>query len=270
MSAHKDFILTPITEILDEAANATHCVQQGIDIYPLSDYIMQSIFIKMTGAQEQKMKCICWDISTYDFEARYSIYHNWSLGECSSLSDKNKILGIIINSISKNDTNFDPAIIINRNDIIAETKQCLKRFFENSGINEFSHREYYEFDEIFNAIVPDCIYQIDNNPKSKQRAFFRVSCNNCSHKNEVGKPFTCGSLKNLSFMYEKLYAHRNRCAHNLMSYQQNLPSLKTLNNIDYMYENYYIRFALLIIIDIIITKLYKLFIEQQISTTGIL
>lgn len=137
-------------------------------------------------------------------------------------------------------------------------------------INEFSHREYYEFDEIFNAIVPDCIYQIDNNPKSKQRAFFRVSCNNCSHKNEVGKPFTCGSLKNLSFMYEKLYAHRNRCAHNLMSYQQNLPSLRTLNNIDYMYENYYIRFALLIMIDIIITKLYKLFIEQQISAKGIL
>lgn len=114
------------------------------------------------------------------------------------------------------------------------------------------------------------IYQIDNNPKSKQRAFFRVSCNNCSHKNEVGKPFTCGSLKNLSFMYEKLYAHRNRCAHNLMSYQQNLPSLRTLNNIDYMYENYYIRFALLIMIDIIITKLYKLFIEQQISAKGIL
>ena len=96
MSVHKDFILTPITEILDEAANATHCVQQGIDIYPLSDYIMQSIFIKMTGAQEQKMKCICWDISTYDFEARYSIYHNWSFGECSSLSDKNKILSVII------------------------------------------------------------------------------------------------------------------------------------------------------------------------------
>ena len=123
MSIHKDFILTPLTDILDEAANATHCVQQGIDIYPLSDYIMQSIFIKMTGAQEQKMKCICWDISTYDFEARYSIYHNWSFGECSSLLDKNKILGIIINSISKNDANFDPAMMINRNDIIADSNK---------------------------------------------------------------------------------------------------------------------------------------------------
>ncbi len=40
--------------------------------------------------------------------------------------------------------------------------------------------------------------------------------------------------------------------------------------LDYMYENYYIRFALLIIIDIVITKLYKLSIEQQISAKGIL
>ena len=111
--------------------------------------------------------------------------------------------------------------------------------------------------------MPDCIYHVDNNPKSKQRAFFRKSCDGCNHKNDAIRPLTCGSLKNLTFMYDKLYAHRNRCAHNLMSYQQNLPSLRTLNNIDYMYENYYIRFALLIIIDIIITELYKVFIVQH-------
>ena len=67
-------------------------------------------------------------------------------------------------------------------------------------------------------------------------------------------------------MYSRMYAHRNRCAHNLMSYQQNLPSLKSLSSADYIYENYYIRFALLIIIDLIITELYRIFEKEYQSS----
>jgi hypothetical protein len=32
---------------------------------------MQSIFIKMTGFQEQKLKCIVWELATDDYEYRY-------------------------------------------------------------------------------------------------------------------------------------------------------------------------------------------------------
>ena len=51
--------------------------------------------MKMTGAQEQKMKCICWELTTVDFEIRYDLYNNWNLGECSALSAKNKIFDTI-------------------------------------------------------------------------------------------------------------------------------------------------------------------------------
>lgn len=60
-------------------------------------------------------------------------------------------------------------------------------------------------------------------------------------------------------MYSCLYFHRNRCAHNLTSYQQNRPSLELLSGIDSVYENYYIRFALLIIIDKMMISLYRIF-----------
>lgn len=59
-----------------------------------------------------------------------------------------------------------------------------------------------------------------------------------------------------------MYLHRNRCAHNLSSYQQNRPSLEILSNIDSVYENYYIRFALLIIIDKIMINLYRIFQQE--------
>ena len=57
MSIHSDFILTPVSDILYDISSITHSMNWGIEMYPLWDNIMQSIFIKMTGAQEQKMKC---------------------------------------------------------------------------------------------------------------------------------------------------------------------------------------------------------------------
>ncbi|TNE74930.1 hypothetical protein EP331_00480, partial [bacterium] len=51
--------------------------------------------------------------------------------------------------------------------------------------------------------------------------------------------------------------HRNRVAHNTHSYQQNLPTLKTLVNENYIYENYFLWFAILVLIDNIFIELYK-------------
>lgn len=248
MSIHSNFIYTPLSDILEDAANATQCIGQSIDVFPLCDYIMQSIFMKMTGAQEQKMKCICWELATVDFEIRYDLYNNWNLGECSALSAKNKIFVILLKAISKIKDDFNPNSAIDKNSILQATKDTLIKFHRNSNINSFSSREYQEFIKIFDTIEDKCIYQI----LDKNQLLFS-KCDNCSnHK-------TCTKQKMLDNMYSHMYAHRNRCAHNLMSYQQNLPSLKSLSSADYIYENYYIRFALLIIIDLIITELYRIF-----------
>ena len=241
--------------MLEDAANATQCIGQSIDIYPLCDYIMQSIFMKMTGAQEQKMKCICWELATVDFEIRYDLYNNWTLGECSTLSAKNKTLAILLKAISKIKDDFDPNSVIDKNSILQETKEILIKFHRNSNINSFSSREYQEFIKIFDTIEDKCIYQI----LDKNQVLFS-KCDNCSNRK------TCTKQKMLDNMYSRMYAHRNRCAHNLMSYQQNLPSLKSLSSADYIYENYYIRFALLIIIDLIITELYRIFEKEYQSS----
>ena len=92
MKNHNDFILKPITDILEEAVSASAGIGSGIETYPLCDYIMQSLFLKMTGFQEQKMKCICWELATNDYEYRRVLLANEeNLGECSSLKAKNSI-----------------------------------------------------------------------------------------------------------------------------------------------------------------------------------
>ena len=59
ISQHSDFILSPLIKILKDGIAASRATGDGIDSYPMGEYLMQSLFLKMTGAQEQKMKCIC-------------------------------------------------------------------------------------------------------------------------------------------------------------------------------------------------------------------
>ena len=61
--------------------------------------------------------------------------------------------------------------------------------------------------------------------------------------------------------YALLYKHRNRCAHNTLSYQENLPTLKELFSKDYIHENYPMRFSLLILIDKIFIELYGIYLR---------
>ena len=52
-------------------------------MHPLYDYVLQTTFLKMTGSQEQKLKCIQWELATDDYEYRYDILSK-SIGELSN------------------------------------------------------------------------------------------------------------------------------------------------------------------------------------------
>ena len=89
-SRHTKFILSSLATILKEAVSACSSIGDGIETQPLSEYIFQTTFLKMTGASEQKMKCICWEMATNDYQYRYQFLKK-NYGECSSYDDKNSI-----------------------------------------------------------------------------------------------------------------------------------------------------------------------------------
>ena len=68
------------------------------------------------------------------------------------------------------------------------------------------------------------------------------------------------SLRNL--YEEHLYKNRNRIAHNTKSYQHNLPTLNSLKNENFIFENYFLWFSTLILIDHIFMELYKVYLEK--------
>ena len=226
---HTKFILTPITSILKDAVSASSSIGTGIETYPLCDYIMQSIFLKMTGSQEQKFKCICWDIATDDFEYRYRNLLKNGIGECSNLSDKNKIYKTMVEKSSLiNDQS--------RKDILINTKSSLERAIQQTVLEIWLQNDFFCYRRFVSSI----------------------------HKNHFATTKNdLFSAQNLKDAYITLYDHRNRCAHILLSYQHNIPTLDTLRSDKNTYNNYFVQFFVLILIDNIIIHLYQKCLEKQ-------
>lgn len=249
MGSHSSFILSPIESILDDVASVTRAIGGGIAAFPIWEYVLQSVFLKMTGAQEQKMKCICWEIASVDFDIRRDIYLKWDLGECSTLKHKRVVFKYLCDAMTKIKKDFDIASEIDLPQIFDDTQNIITRFYEESGIKGFMGRAFAEYKIVYGSIGYHCL---------SSKLIFN-NCDNCSHRTDSGKPFTCSVRKGLTYMYNSLYNHRNRCAHNVLSFQQNRPSLDTLYDDDSIYENYFIRFSLLIMIDKILISLFKSF-----------
>lgn len=232
MSKHTDFILSPITDILRELASANSGIGSGIETFPLSEYVLQTVFLRMTGAQEQKMKCICWELATEDYEYRYRRFGKNTLGECSSYTEKQIIYKDLLDAIEKKDSTFDVLTYVDRKSIRKQTSAGIKSIFLNSNLINWTEDSFRDYLKAWPKILNTHVAKKDN-------LFENV----------------------LQEKYTLLYDHRNRCAHNTFSYQENLPTLKSLFDSNHIYENYFIRFSLLILIDMVFIDLYKKFLN---------
>ena len=238
MSKHDKFILMPMDTILKNAILATSGIGNGIETYPLCDYIIQSIFLKMTGYQEQKMKCIAWEIATNDFDYRRKLLNNEDkLGEYSTFEAKNKIYKTIYKQIERFDLNFKFKDNVFIDDMKKRVKknsfELVKEVFENTNLMVWNQNSYSQF--LKSRIIEEDQYLKDG-------------------KNLMGE-----KIKN---EYEELYNQRNRIAHNILSYQQNLPDFNILKNEKEYSRNYFLWFAILLLIDNIFIEMYKLYQDR--------
>lgn len=238
---HTKFILTPIVEILKETATACRCIGIGIETQPLCEYIMQTTFLKMTGASEQKLKCICWEMATYDYDYRYQKLTK-PLGECSCYDEKKSVYNDMLYVISNLDPNY-----------------CFDSLFSNDAKNKICERIKENIIKVMSGTSIEnwesrCFLLYKNEPLKFLDS--KLFSNKATDKNAK---FPYGFFeKDLKDYYESVvYRHRNRCAHNLKSYQNNLPTLKTLVKPNYEYENYFHMFSVLMLLDEIYITMYK-------------
>lgn len=240
MNSQTEFIQLPITDIIRDVINSSAGIGDGIETYPLCDYVMQSVFLKMTGFQEQKMKAVCWALASNDHEYRYAFTKN-PLGECSRHEDKQDVYKGLVSQIIKRSQGFNASTGIDKIRILSDTSEQIKSVFEKKNLTVWVQRSFNEYEIIWEQV---------------QVVHFASDDSTLFKANKSGF-----SLRKI---YEDhLYRHRNRIAHNTQSYQQNLPTLKALLSDDFKYENYFVYFSMLVLIDNIIINLFNKYLTAH-------
>lgn len=241
---HSEFIETPLINLVRDVVSDSNNISNGIEFYGICGYVLHSLFLRLTGAQEQKLKCICWDLATEDYEYRYSRYNKWELGECSRLKDKSAVFSDLVDAVRSVKTTYSvfgssPA---NKLAFVKDTFDSIKSIFDNSNIVQCYPTEYETYLDIIAHF----------NPKNIEAGNQLFNCTD----NLTLETMTDETM--FAATYILLYKHRNRCAHNTLSYQNNMPSFQELNNEKVQrYYNVFLFISILIFIDNLFMQVYR-------------
>lgn len=232
MSVRTDFISTSVFEILQEGVAAAECIQQeGVDTYPILGYLLQSVFLRMTGYEEQKLRNICWEVATMDLDYRYQmIQGRVSYGEYSSLEDKKKVYDLLREKTRAFGADF--ALDTKKVVMLDEVKTEMETVMKDSLISNSFPADYHQY----GVFVKSC----------KKEHF------------ASGGQLLGGTLEKV---YEALYKQRNRCAHNTLSYQQDTITFIEMRDSQMINSNYFSYFAILLILDKIFTEVFHIYLE---------
>ena len=250
---HRTYIRSSLANIMREVVCSAKLLGNGMEFSAVNGYLLQSLFLQMTGAQEQKMKCICWELATDDLNYRNKRYYNkgWALNQCSTLNDKTSVYEDLFSAINSREDGFRLfANTIAKRDFINEILEHIKEVFENTNIALFHKQKYESFKILFANL---------------DAANIITDKNNIFQKGNRDAPISGVSTRTEVFaIYSLLYRHRNRCAHNTPSYQLNLPHLQELRDSNYQkYDNIFLFYAILLMIDEIFRRLYDKYEELR-------
>lgn len=241
MSQHSAFILKPLSSVIEEAIASVSALSLKMEAYPLIKYLREALLLRMTGFQEQKLKCIMWELSTDDYQFRYQyLSGSHKLGEGSRYEDKKTVYKCLKKQIEDFSPNYSIDVAV-RSRILSDVKIKMDDLFMTTIIKQSMEREYADFNTIYAGLTA--------------RSF------------GDGDSFIDGNVGQLSakrFYEDVLIRERNRIAHNTPSYQANLPSFNSLKNPNDVLRNYFLFYAYLMNIDSIYVELFKKYQERPI------
>lgn len=243
---HRTYIRSSLMNLFKETIYTLNHLGKGMEFFAVSNQLLNTLFLQMTGAQEQKMKCICWELATDDLDYRYKRYYEkWDLNQCSTLKDKGCVYEDLMSAIKKKEEGY-------------------KLFVDKAAKETFRDDLYNQFVNVMNSTNIICLYK-DEYEKFKA-VFQNIDVNSILpsdkqifKKGDGNAPVEKATSETELFaIYHLLYRHRNRCAHNTLSYQLNLPHLNMLRNEKFQkYNNIFLFLATLLMIDEIFRKLFE-------------
>lgn len=230
MSLRTDFIVTPIEEVFCQGIAAANGLKSsGFEAYPALDYILSSLFLRMTGFSEQKLRSIHWMIATQDLEIRYEMIKGDQgiYGEYSAWDKKKNFYKFMLDEYQKLKGNAISWTDAEKESFVDYTKN------------------------IFETTLQDSVFQLAYNSDVNNAIAFVKTWT----KDDV----LCKGLldQKITALYPSLYKCRNRSAHNTLSYQRDFLSFSEFMSPQNPLSNYFVYFAILILLDTIFIRTYS-------------
>lgn len=263
---------------IQEMKNASECISDLMRSQPLIEYLLSASLLKLTGFIEQKLDTLKILLGNKDADFRYGLLRN-----SSKLSSDYDVVDTIYSKfkniieemeikVSATKKNFGTTLFDNREQL-EEAFQAIKLLFSDSIICNQSIRSFLDFLSFENKILTYTDYihiqnaQLKICPNTakkdiqKKLNHFRMKNKELieyqkNHNNQFPKdcPFLAtGVLKKI---YMQTIQYRHTIAHNLNSVQFDSVTLLQLKSNEIIYENYFIRFMIILTVDNIFRKMY--------------
>jgi hypothetical protein len=239
------FVFSSASEILADAVSSSNMIGDGINCFPVFDFIVTATFLKMTGCLEQKIQAIRWELATNNLEYRRDLLSS-GISDCSSYKDKNEVFKQIARELRA--LSLSAKYIVKQKEYLSDIKQKLKIIFDISSFRNIMPRSYMEYKKIIDELIYDSENYSLFNTKGINIPLFGEKRDHMLGKNK------------LHFIFENyVYQKRNQIAHNTKINLQNKPLIKTMNDENFKYDNYFVFFAVLMLMDKIYIDMFRLY-----------
>lgn len=244
-----------------------------INDHPINNYLMESAFLKMIGAIEQKLAHLKWYIGLYDFDTRREIVKDIDI-QPTNIKVLTKAYNIFMDKLSDlncNWLNLNPKNIWNNNEHQYKALREVIKLFRKSSIIHNTGSAYILFKKNNPLFFLKQLKRLEKkrkNQKNNQKqlntkisdmhklynaSWIRVKGKGTELKNCTDEK----AAKFLEVCYENTMTYRHSIAHNIPSAKSNLTTIQDLSSEKKTYENYYFRFFIIIYIDLIIQDIFR-------------
>lgn len=237
----KNIMDTRIDVFLTEYLLLSNNANYSISTYPLNDYILTSLLLKMTGTLEQKIDNILWEIGTEFPDVRYNIIHG-SKRLSSSSEAINNVYSIQNDVIEKIKNEKDTKDIWKRKEEFIKTCFNIYKMFSKAKFLSVNNIAFKEFKRTFMTMYMYDFFKQKKEKNNHMASWYGKYMENAGKKkNEL----------DIKKIYENVIKIRNEKAHNVVHHPY-FPSLDVLSHKNK--SNFFINVSVLVFIDNVFTE----------------
>ena len=240
--------------------------------YPLIEYLLSSVLLRMTGFMEQKLDILQLILCNQDEDFKYNL-----LRKSSKLSSNYDVVSSIYKSFHNIIRTMEKELNVSDSkkysDKLFENSECILNahtkiynIFKNSSISSPVKRNFDDFLNLKNRLLDlsKDITELRKELDEKSLSLEEKKTKGIALEQLKLQQALCLSEQDYVSIYKRTIDFRHSIAHNITSIKRDLPNISFIKSENFQFENYFVRFMLILSIDEVIRDMYSYY--KQLKT----